>query len=150
VRDLLTVLLDRNVEVRSTSPYAPAREERASLAVYVDDQVVVRAVAIADLGFSAHAGAAIGLVPATSAETAVTDGLLPESLEENLHEVLTIAGSLLNADDAVPVRLYQVYGPGTQPPTDVAACAQALGRRLDLGVDIAGYGTGRFSLVVLG
>jgi hypothetical protein len=150
VRDMLGDLLGRAVEVRSSLPYAPRPADPVAIAVYVDDQTVVRAVGVVDLGFAARAGAAIGLVPAPTADEAVGTGVLPETLAENLYEVLNIAASLLNAEGVVHVRLHQLYAPGTRPPAQIAECAQALGRRLDLGVDIAGYGEGRFSLVILG
>ncbi len=150
VRDMLSDLLGRNVEVRLSLPYAPRPSEPTTLAVYVDDRTVVRAVGVVDMGFSARTAAAIGLVPARTADAAVADGLLSETLAENLHEVLNIAASLLNAEGAVHVRLHEMYAPGTHPPVPVVECMQALGRRLDLGVDIPGYGKGRFSLVILG
>jgi hypothetical protein len=150
VRDMLSDLLGRTVEVRSSLPYAPRPSDPVTVAVYVDDRTVVRAVGVADLAFSARAAAAIGLVPAASADEAVEAGVLGETLAENLHEVLNIAASLLNAEGVVHVKLHQMYAAGTRPPAEIAACVQALGRRLDLGVDIAGYGGGRFSLVILG
>jgi hypothetical protein len=150
VRDMLTDLLGRTVEVSSSLPYAPKPGEPTSVAVYVDDRTVVRAVGVVDLGFSARAGAAIGLVPSPTAEDAVGTGLLSETLAENLYEVLNIAASLLNAEGVVHVKLHEMYAAGTRPPVQIAECMQALGRRLDLGVDISGYGKGRFSLVILG
>ena len=150
VRDMLTDLLGRDVEVRSSLPYAPRPADPTTLAVYVDDQTVVRAVGVADLAVSARAGAAIGLVPAPAADEAIASGLLSETLAENLYEVLNIAASLLNAEGVVHVKLHEMYAPATTPPAPIAACMQALGRRLDLGVDMSGYGGGRFSLVILG
>ena len=150
VRDMLADLLGRNVEVRSSLPYAPSPSDPTTIAVYVDDQTVIRAVGVVDLGFSARAGAAIGLVPSPTADEAVESGLLSDTLAENLHEVLNIAASLLNAEGVVHVKLHEMYAPGTTPPVQIAECMQALGRRLDLRVDISGYGKGRFSLVILG
>ena len=150
VRDMLTDLLGRAVEVNPSLPYAPRPGEPMSIAVFVDDRTVVRAVGVVDLGFSARAGAAIGLVPSPTAEEAIGSGLLPETLAENLYEVLNIAASLLNAEGVVHVKLHEMFAAGTRPPAPIAECLQALGRRLDLGVDIAGYGKGRFSLVILG
>lgn len=118
--------------------------------MYVDDATIVRAVMVADLPFSAYAGAAIGLVPVHGAESAIAEKKLPETLEENLNEVLNIAASLLNAEGLPHLRLYQVYAPGNLPPADVSNCARILGGRLDLAVEIAGYGKGRLSVVVLG
>jgi hypothetical protein len=150
VRDMLTELLGRNVEVTVGAPYAPRLGESGTLAVYVDDATIVRAVMVADLPLSAYAGAAIGLVPVAGAEEAIELKLLPQSLEENLYEVLNISASLLNAEGLPHLRLYQMYAPGNLPPAEVSACARIMGGRLDLTVEIAGYGRGRLSVVVLG
>ena len=150
VRDMLTDLLGRNVEVVVSTPYAPMHGEPGTLAVYVDDRTIVRAVMVADLPFSAYAGAAIGLVPVHGAEEAIKEKLLPQALEENFYEVLNISASLMNAEGLPHLRLYQMYAPGTLPPTEVSNCARILGGRLDLAVEIAGYGKGRLSVVVLG
>lgn len=150
VKDLLGDLLGRDVEISPGLPYAPLHGEAGTLAVYVDDATIVRAVIVADLPFSAHAGAAIGLVPAHAAESAIEEKTLPQTMEENLSEVLNICASLFNAEGLPHLRLYQVYAPGKLPPADVSACARTLGGRLDLAVEIAGYGKGRLSVVVLG
>jgi hypothetical protein len=150
VRDMLTELLGRPVEVAPSIPYAPLSTEPATLAVYVDDATIVRAVMVADLPFSAYAGAAIGLVPVQGAEEAITEKVLPETLEENLYEVLNISASLLNAEGLPHLRLYRLHAPGNPPPTEMANCARVLGGRLDLSVEITGYGTGRLTVVVLG
>jgi hypothetical protein len=150
VRDMLGDLLGRGVEVSLGLPYAPQPGEPGTLGVYVDDATIVRAVMVADLPFSAYAGAAIGLVPLPGAEEALEQKVLPQSLEENLYEVLNICASLLNAEGLPHLRLYQMYAPGNLPPAEVSGCARILGGRLDLSVDIAGYGKGRLSVVVLG
>lgn len=150
VRDMLTDLLDRNITVTPGRPYACKVEEPCTVAVYVDDMSYVRAVGVADLAFSARAGAAIGLVPSAAAERSINGGLLDDTIAENLHEVLNIAASLLNREGVVHVKLHAMYAPGAPPSSDIIACTQTLGRRLDLGVDISGYGGGRFSLVILG
>ncbi len=147
---MLGDLLGRGVEVSLGLPYAPQPGEPGTLGVYVDDATIVRAVMVADLPFSAYAGAAIGLVPLPGAEEAIEQRVLPQSLEENLYEVLNICASLLNAEGLPHLRLYQMYAPGNLPPAEVSGCARILGGRLDLSVDIAGYGKGRLSVVVLG
>jgi hypothetical protein len=44
------------------------------------------------------------------------------------------------------VKLHHVVYPGEKLPNDVQAHLLALGRRLDLTVEISRYGTGRLSL----
>ena len=149
VRQLLTDLLSRPVEVRPGPPWAPLNGEPGTLAVYVDDTYVVRALGACDIRFSAYAGAAIGLVPRTTAETAVKARLLHPVMEENLDEVLDVCAALYNAEGAPHVRLHQVHHIGDEVAPRVQALSAVLGRRLDLRVGISGYGTGRLSFVGL-
>jgi hypothetical protein len=44
------------------------------------------------------------------------------------------------------VKLYQVVYPGMPLPSDARAHLLALGRRLDLTVEVARYGKGKFSI----
>jgi hypothetical protein len=150
VRDLLLDLLGRNVEVTAVPDmYAPPRNEPATLAVYVDDGMRTMAVVAADLQFSAYVGAAIGLVPKGGADAAIEDGELSPLLQDNLSEVLNICASLLNTPGQPHVRLHAAYAPGVVPPGDVPAFATVLGQRLDLTVEVGGYGKGRFSIICL-
>ncbi len=150
VRVLLEDLLGRTVEVAPSAPWAPMGGELGSYAVFVDDSLVVRAVGVCDLGFSAYAGAAIGLIPPAAAQTAVEEKDVPVSMQDNLYEILNIASALYNVGDNPHMKLYQVHHIGAPVPAEIAALGGVLGQRLDLTVKIAGYGNGRLSLVGLG
>lgn len=151
VRDLLEGLLGRDVEVAVADPYAPEPGEVATLAVYVDGSLRARAVAVADLPFSAYAGAAIGLLPAAGAELAIEERELTPMLQENLYEVLNVCAALLNDEGLPHLKLHAVYpAGGASAPSDVVAFAGVLGQRLDLVATVASYGTGRLSVVCLG
>jgi hypothetical protein len=147
VRTLLEELFGRSVEVRPGPPWAPLGGEKGTFALYVDDGLAVRAVGVCDLRFSAYAGAAIGLVPPTTAEAAVADGALDQNSQENLYEVLNICAALYNVEGAPHIKLHQVLHVGADVAPQVQALSAVLGRRLDLVVDIAGYGSGRVSFV---
>ncbi len=149
IRDLLTELLDRDVQVSPNAPLAPTPNNPCTVGVYVDDTLQVTAVIAFDLHLSAHAGAAIGLVPAAGAELAVGEGVLNDTLRDNVYEVLNIAASLFNVDGATHVRLYDVHHVGNPLPGDVMVKALTLGRREDLAVEVAGYGTGRLGVVLV-
>lgn len=149
VRDLLAGLLGRDVDVAVVEPFAPEPGRPATFAVYVDDALRARAVAVADLAFSALAAAAIGLVPVRAARTAVERRALTPMLQENLAEVLDVCGALFTADGQPQVRLHGVYPVGAPAPSDVVAFAGVLGRRIDVETTIASYGVGRLSLVRL-
>lgn len=148
VRTLLVDLLGRDVTVSPTSPFAPDTGGPATLAVYVDDSLQIRAVIGVDLPLSAHIGSSIGLIPVFGAEDAIETGRLPQAMAENLYEVLNIAASLFNVPGAAHVRLYAVHDAGVAAPQDVQARAMVLGQREDLEVSVAGYGTGLLSIVL--
>lgn len=148
VRDLLTELLGRDVTVADGEPVVPGPRNLVTVAVYVDDSLRTAAVAVADMKLSAYAGAAIGLVPPGGAEAAIEDRELPASVQENLAEILNIVSALFNTDGAQHLKLYATYGFAEHPPTDISAVLRTIGRRLDLAVEIAGYGKGNLSVVL--
>ena len=149
LRDLLAELLDRDVTLAPTTPYAPGPTTPASVAVYVDDSLMIRAAMICDLPLSAYAGAAIGLVPPGGADAAIGEGSLNDTLRDNLYEVLNIAASVFNVPGADHLRLHELHpaGPPLQP--QVRLHTLTLGRREDLSVDVAGYGSGVLSVVLV-
>ncbi len=147
VRNLLDELFGRPVEVKPSAPWAPLNGELGTFALYVDDRLVVRALGVCDLRFSAYAGAAIGLMPPATAQDAVKDGTIDATTQENLYEVLNICAALYNVEGASHMKLHQVHHVGESVAPQVQALSAVLGRRLDLSVDISGYGTGRLSFV---
>ncbi|WP_370290456.1 hypothetical protein [Nocardioides sp.] len=149
LRDLLTDLLGREVTLQPTTPFAPGPDTAASVAVYVDDHLRICALIVCDLSLSAHAGAALGLVPVTGAEAAIEDGKLTDNLGENLYEVLNIAASVFNVLGADHLKLHALHPAG--PPLDpqLRISTLTLGRREDLAVSIAGYGGGALSIVLV-
>ena len=149
LRDLLADLLGRDVTLSPATPFAPAPDTAASIAVYVDDQLRISALILCDLAFSAHAGAAIGLIPVGGAQAAIDDGKITDAMSENLYEVLNIAASMFNVAGADHLRLHALHPAG--PPLDpqLRISTLTLGRREDLTADIAGYGTGAVSVVLV-
>ena len=75
---MLEELLGRSVEVSPCAPWAPIGAEIGTIAVFVDDSLVVRSVGLCDLPFSAYAGAAIGLLPADVATSTVVNAAAME------------------------------------------------------------------------
>lgn len=150
VRDLFLGVTGKDVEVGPVNPVVPGRDP-ATIAVYVNDRMATGAVIACDLPLAAYAGAALGLVPLPRAEEAIESGLLPDDLAENFYEVVNILASVFNDNPQAPhLKLYKVHAVGERLPTDVASCLGYVVRRLDLRVDVAGYGAGRLSCVSIG
>jgi hypothetical protein len=148
VRDSLAGLLFRDIEIAQGEPVVHSATELATTAVYVDDRTATAAVIVADLPMSAFAGAAIGLIPKGGAEAAIEDRELSPSVKENFDEVLNVLASLFNAEGEPHVRLYQTFGLKELPPNDLIAISRTMGRRSDLKVTVAGYGSGRLSIIL--
>jgi hypothetical protein len=86
---------------------------------------------------------------ARMAAICVEESRLTDHMGENLHEVLNILATLFNPPGAPHVRLDTVHVPGTLPPAGVSAQLSAFGYREDLKVEVAGYGGGPLSLVLV-
>lgn len=149
IRDLLAELLGRQVEITTAAPLAPGPKSPATFAVYVDDYLRVSALLVLDVALSAYAGAAIGLVPRNVADNSIKWSVLPPLLEENLREVLNVTVGLFHVGDADHLRLHVVHPAGGAVPQDVLARALTLGQRTDVTVDVAGYGRGALSVVLV-
>src|SRR4051812_3176101 len=125
------------------------------VSVIVDDSLKMRAVIGMDLQLAAYAGAAIGLIPLSGAKACVEEYQLTPMIAENVTEVCNIMSTLLNKDETEStVRMYKTYLPGKKqqppPPADAVGYLLAIGRRLDLNVEVISYGTGRFSIMLTG
>ncbi len=146
VRDMLEGLLGRDVVVAPSGPVEP--DKPISIGVYVDDSLGTAVIGVADFPLVAYAGAAIGLIPKGGAEAAIEDRELPASIRNNWDEVLNVVSALFNLPEHPHLKLYGTYAPGETPPTDIQGMIRVLGRRLDLEVNVTGYGKGNFSLVL--
>jgi hypothetical protein len=146
VRNLFEDLLGRDVNVSPGDPMTATDLPTAVIAVYTDTSQQLYAVLGMQLTLAANAGAALGLLPAGAAEDSIEEGKLFPNLAENVFELCNVLTSLLNREGAPHVKLYQVIYPGMDLPNDARAHLLALGKRLDLTVEVARYGKGKWSL----
>ena len=146
VRNLFEDLLGRDCNVAPGDPITADDLPTATVAIYTDNQQQIYGVLGMQLGLAANAGAALGLLPAGAAEDSIDEKKLSPALAENVFELCNVLTSLLNRDGGPHVKLYQVVYPGMPLPTDARAHLLALGRRLDLTIEVARYGKGKFSL----
>ena len=146
VRNLFEDLLGRDVNVSPGDPMTAADLPTGVFAIYTDTSQQLYAVLGMQLALAANAGAALGLLPAGAAEDSIEEKKLFPNLAENVFELCNVLTSLLNREGAPHVKLYQVIYPGMDLPNDARAHLLALGKRLDLTVEVARYGKGKFSL----
>ena len=146
VRDVVEGMVGRTVEFADGNPIAAS--ENAVTAVYVTDQLAMAAIAVVDLPAAARLGGALGMLPRGGVDDAIDEKALSATMKDNCFEVLNVLASVFNVTDAPHVRLYQMFGPGEPPPSDVQQLGATLGSRDDLAMSIEGYGPGCLSIVV--
>ncbi|NHT16934.1 hypothetical protein [Cellulomonas sp. IC4_254] len=150
VREHWEGLVGRDITVTTGGPMVdPVLNGGALVGVYVDKLMKLSALVLFDLPLAAHLGASIALVPARTAQTAVEEEQLPSALAENAGEILNVTAALFNVGDAPHLKLDRWYAPREPLPADVAQWVLAYVRRLDLEVEVSGYGSGTASVLVI-
>ncbi|GAA2647777.1 hypothetical protein [Paractinoplanes durhamensis] len=146
VRNLFEDLLGREVTVSPGDPISAEEIATATVAIFTDTSQNIYGVLGMDLPLAANAGAALGLLPAGAAEDSIDEKQLFPNLAENVFELCNVLTSLLNREGGPHIKMYQVIYPGDPLPADARAHLMALGRRVDLSIEVNRYGKGKLSL----
>ncbi|MBW8767427.1 MAG: hypothetical protein JF630_14790, partial [Geodermatophilales bacterium] len=129
VRDMLTGLVGKPVNVSQGAPVTPTPDRPVSVAVYVDAGMAVNALCVMDLGASAYTGGALALLPPGGCQDAVEeDGELSAMLVEALHEVVNVLSALFNTPGAPHSKLHKLYAAGGDLPGDIEGMLAAFNR----------------------
>ena len=148
VREMLEGLVGRTVTVLPGAPVTPSPERPVSVAVYVAPDMSVNALCLMDLGASAYTGSALALLPPGGAQDAVEeDGELSGLQVEALHEVVNVLSALFNTPGAPHSKLHKLYAPGEDVAGDLEGMLAGF-NRIDLAIEVQGYGKGALSLVL--
>jgi hypothetical protein len=148
VREMLEGLVGRTVVVSPGAPVTPAPDRPVAVAVYVAPDMSVNALCLMDLGAAAYTAASLALLPPGGAQDAVEeDGELSGLLVEALHEVVNVLSALFNTANAPHSKLNKLVPDGEEVPGDIAGMLAGF-NRLDLTLEIPGYGKGALSLVL--
>jgi hypothetical protein len=148
VKDMLTGLVGKPVAVTPGAPVTPTPDKPVSVAVYVDPGMAINALCVMDLAASAYTAGALALLPAGGCQDAVEeDGELSGLLVEALHEVVNVLSAMFNVPGAPHSKLHKLYAPGEDLPGDVEGMLANF-NRLDVVVEVPGYGKGGLSLVL--
>jgi hypothetical protein len=148
VRDMLEGLVGRTVVVSPGAPVTPAADKPVAVAVYVAPDMSVNALCLMDLGAAAYTAGGLALLPPGGCQDSVEeDGELSGMQVEALHEVVNVLSALFNTPGAPHSKLHKLYAPGEEVAADLAGMLAGF-NRIDLALDIQGYGKGSLSLVL--
>jgi len=148
VRDMLSGLVGKPVTVSPGAPVTPEPLRPVTVAIYTAPDLSVNALCVMDLAASAYTAGALALLPPGGCQDSVEEDkeLSPMQLEA-LHEVVNVLSALFNTPGAPHSKLNRLVKDGEDVPGDVAGLLASF-NRLDLAIEIPGYGKGALSLVV--
>ncbi len=148
VRDMLSGLVGKEISVSPGAPVTPEPNRPVTVAIYTAPDMSVNALCVMDLGASAYTAAALALLPAGGAQDAVEeDKELSPLLLEALHEVVNVLSALFNTPGAPHSKLNKLVADGEEVPGDIVGMLAGF-NRLDLALEVPGYGKGGLSLVL--
>lgn len=149
VRTVLYGLLGRDVTVARVPAESISLDAKVAVGLYQRENGHIGGLVVADIEVAAYAGAALSLLPIGVANESVADGIIEDSLLENFQEVLNVGVQWFTAKGNPHVVLTEVYPPGAKLPNDVRVVMAAPNDRLDVEVDVSGYGKGRIRLLAM-
>ena len=148
VRDMLSGLVGKEIAVSPGAPVTPEPNRPVTVAIYTAPDMSVNGLCVMDLGASAYTAAALALLPPGGAQDAVEeDKELSPMLLEALHEVVNVLSALFNTPGAPHSKLNKLVADGEGIPGDVAGMLAGF-NRIDLALEVPGYGKGGLSLVL--
>jgi hypothetical protein len=147
-RDLLMDLVGRGVGVTKVDRLELDPDDLGVFAEYVTEEGVVGAVMIVDGPFAVRCGAALSMLPPSTAEENLAKRELPDHLIDNFREIANILARLLNGPTTPHLRLRQVHRLPGPVPDLVMKVVFAPESRRDFVCAVEGYGEGRFALLV--
>lgn len=145
---LFTDLVGRKVTGEEVEPVDLADADRTLRAVFLHDAVEPGALYVFDLELAAAMGAALVMTPPALVQDCVRAGELHPMLAENVYEVCNVASRLVNRAGGTHFTLREQVLPGTPLPADAAEVAEQPAQRIDLDLDVAGYGRGVLTILV--
>lgn len=148
IRRLLSDLFGRPVVVSRNPPLIRQATEKFTISLFTREDATVGVVALADLAFTAYAGAALTMFPTPMAEKQIEGGQVDEMVFENFREIMNVCASLFNGANVAHVKL---TGMQRLPQEKLTPALEAQLRkpvaRLDFTVQIPNYGKGRVSFL---
>lgn len=147
VSRMFTFLLGRQVKVAKGSRIRTGARDHWTLGVFVSEDDAVVGVCATDVPMAANTGAALSLFPPHKARSCIEDNVIEENIWENTREVYNVVSRFFHDTHEGMVQLGASYQDGTQVPDDVRQFMRRSRQRVDLRVQIAGYGTGALALI---
>ncbi len=147
VSRMLTFLLGREVKVSKGSRIRTGARDLYTLGVYVNESEEPVGICATDFGMAANFGAALSLFPPHKAKQCLTDKKIEQEIWENTLEVYNVVSRFFHDGFDGMIQLGPTYQDGGDVPKDLKKLMRRSKSRVDLVVDIQGYGKGAMALI---
>ncbi len=125
------------------------RDDSAIYGTYIDDADEPVSLCAVDWAFAAHLGSALTMIPAPTAASAAKTGDFSDTMTANLREVFNILSRLYMDGSSPHLRFAELKTNRTALSAGEANVIDQCAARLDLRIEIPGYGAGNCSLITL-
>lgn len=118
-----------------------------SLAFYRLDGIKTVGFILCDLPLGAAASCALSVVPPNAVKEAIKTGKLTDVQASNLYEVFNVLSTAFDPERGPHLKLSKVFSPGEPVPKEYMMAIIKPKARLDLVIDVTGYGAGKMSFI---
>jgi hypothetical protein len=147
VSRMFTFLLGRDVKVAKGSRIRTGARDHWTLGVYVGDDNSVVGVCATDIPLAVYSGAALSLFPPHVAKNCIDQNQVEQSIWENTLEVYNVVSRFFHEAKTGMVQLGPSYKSGEDVPLEIKKFMRRSKDRIDLRINIAGYGSGSLALI---
>ena len=147
VRQMLAMLFGNELEINEAEALPTGTDSGHPTAVFTADDGTPVTACVCDMNFAAFAGCALTKIPPGGAEDAAKSGELTENMLGNLHEVMNICSRLFMDSSSPHLKLDKLYASISELPDNARTLVDSVAGRLDLKVNIPGYGEGHLSFL---
>ncbi len=147
VADIFSMLLPKDVSSKKGKPVNPGPKNKTVVVLYGADDGTTEVVCMCDIKLAAAAGASLTMLPAGNVDDAVKAGGIESHLTGNVHEVFNVLGSLFVGDKPGSGSIRELQASANALPEDVASLVKSSKVRVDVELNVDGYGGGSLSLV---
>jgi hypothetical protein len=149
IKDLLEGMLGRDVALDpSAERMSPIDAVGGLVATFCDDASNLRVILGWSIDAGAYVGCCLGLIPAGLAKEMIAEKAIRTDAVENLAEVSNVMAATFDHPQNPHVRMNQTYHPTGSAPGELTRYMFTHAERVDLELNVKGYGSGKMSLVL--
>jgi hypothetical protein len=147
--ELFETLTGKRLKIAATraAPINPSHRDVMFASLYHQDDGQPVAAIVVDLPLAVAVSGMLAGIPERVIMEDIRTGTIHESTVMNLHEVMNIAGSLLNSTGAPHLRLAETAKLDGELEGDLLNLVNTDALRLDLRIDVPPYPSGRFAVL---